>query len=149
MATPVLGAYSASKFALGALTDALRVELQPWGIDVALVEPGPVATPIWEKGRASADARRAALTPDAGALYGDAIAAVERVVDRSAREAIPAEEVAEIVAHALTAPRPKTRYLVGRHTRLRALFAHLPDRLRDRLMTMALGLPKRGAKANH
>jgi NAD(P)-dependent dehydrogenase (short-subunit alcohol dehydrogenase family) len=146
MATPALGAYSASKFALGALTDSLRVEVQPWGIDVALVEPGPVATPIWQKGRASADARRAELTADAGALYGDTIAAIERVVARSEREAVPAEDVARVVAHALTAPRPKTRYLVGRRTRIRALFARLPDRLRDRLMTLALGLPKRDAK---
>jgi NAD(P)-dependent dehydrogenase (short-subunit alcohol dehydrogenase family) len=149
MATPALGAYSASKFALGALTDSLRVELQPWGIDVALVEPGPVATPIWDKGRASADARRAALAHEDEALYGDTIAAVERVVRRSEREAVPAEKVAQIVAHALTATRPKTRYLVGRHTRIRALFARLPDRLRDRLITLALGLPRRNAKAHH
>jgi NAD(P)-dependent dehydrogenase (short-subunit alcohol dehydrogenase family) len=148
MATPTLGAYSASKFALGALTDSLRVEVQPWGIEVALVEPGPVTTPIWEKGRASADARRATVTPEDVALYGDTIAAVERVVARSEREAIPADDVARVVAHALTSTRPKTRYLVGRHTRARALFARLPDRLRDRLMTKALGLPKRNAKTN-
>jgi NAD(P)-dependent dehydrogenase (short-subunit alcohol dehydrogenase family) len=126
MATPVLGAYSASKFALAALTDALRLEVQPWGIEVALIEPGAVATPIWKKGRTSGAALRQGLSPEEEALYADAVAA--------------------IVAHALSAPRPKTRYLIGKRTRVRSIIARLPDRLRDRLLTTALRLPKPGIK---
>ncbi|MFN8511741.1 MAG: SDR family NAD(P)-dependent oxidoreductase [Chloroflexia bacterium] len=61
IASPFLGAYAASKFALEALSDSLRVELLPWGLAVVLVEPGPVATPIWGKGEAMAEEDRAGL----------------------------------------------------------------------------------------
>jgi NAD(P)-dependent dehydrogenase (short-subunit alcohol dehydrogenase family) len=141
MATPVIGAYAASKFAVEALTDALRVEVQPWGIDVALIEPGAVATPIWEKSQAAGLALRQAWTPDAAGLYADALSAVERAALRSARRAISPEAVVRAVAHALTATRPKTRYLVGTAARIQATIALLPDRLRDRLLTRALRLP--------
>jgi NAD(P)-dependent dehydrogenase (short-subunit alcohol dehydrogenase family) len=141
MATPVIGAYAASKFAVEALTDALRVEVQPWGIDVALIEPGAVATPIWEKSQAAGLALRQAWTPDAAGLYADALSAVERAALRSARRAISPEAVVRAVAHALTATRPKTRYLVGTAARMQATIALLPDRLRDRLLTRALRLP--------
>lgn len=146
MATPVVGAYAASKFAVEALTDALRVEVQPWGIDVALIEPGAVATPIWEKSQAAGLALRQAWTPDAEALYTDALSAVERAALRSARHAISPEAVVRAVVHALTAPRPKTRYLVGTAARIQAIVALLPDRLRDRLLTRALRLPPPRAK---
>ena len=99
-----------------------------------------------EKGRTSGTALRQGFSPEAEALYADAIAAVERVAARSARDAIPAESVAHLVAHALTAPRPKTRYLIGKHTRVRSIIARLPDRLRDRLLTTALHLPKPRSK---
>ena len=141
MATPVLGAYAASKFAVEALTDALRIEVQPWGIDVALIEPGAVATPIWEKSRVAGLALRQAWTPDADRLYADALSAVERAALRSAQQAISPDAVVRAVAHALTAPRPKTRYLVGTAARIQAIVALLPDRLRDRLLTRALRLP--------
>ena len=146
MATPVIGAYAASKFAVEALTDALRVEVQPWGIDVALIEPGAVATPIWEKSRVAGLALRQALTPDEERLYADAISAVERAAARSASQAISPDAVVRAVAHALTAPRPKTRYLVGTAARIQAIIARLPDRLRDRLLTRALRLPPPRAK---
>jgi short-subunit dehydrogenase len=146
MATPVIGAYAASKFAVAALTDALRVEVQPWGIDVALIEPGAVATPIWEKSQAAGLALRQAWTPDVAGLYADALSAVERAALRSATQAISPDAVVRAVAHALTAPRPKTRYLVGTAARIQAIIALLPDRLRDRLLTRALGLPRPRAK---
>ena len=146
MATPVIGAYAASKFAVEALTDALRVEVQPWGIDVALIEPGAVATPIWEKSQAAGLVLRQAWTPAAAGLYADALSAVERAALRSATQAISPDAVVRAVAHALTAPRPKTRYLVGMTARIQAIIALLPDRLRDRLLTRALGLPPRRAK---
>jgi NAD(P)-dependent dehydrogenase (short-subunit alcohol dehydrogenase family) len=146
IATPVIGAYAASKFAVEALTDALRIEVQPWGIDVALIEPGAVATPIWEKSQAAGLALRQAWTPDAEGLYADALSAVERAALRSAKQAISPDAVARAVAHALTATRPKTRYLVGTAARIQAIVALLPDRLRDRFLTRALGLPSPRAK---
>jgi len=145
MATPFLAPYGASKFAVEALTDALRLEVQPWNISVAVIEPGAVATPIWEKGRAASEALRQSAPPEAKRLYAGAADAVEQAAARAARRAIPPEAVAQAVAHALTSPRPRTRYLVGPHTRIQSIIARLPDRLRDVLLVRALGLPRRGS----
>ncbi len=142
MATPVLGPYSASKFAMEALTDALRLEVRPWGIAVSLIEPGAVATPIWEKSKAAGEELARAVPREGLALYAGAVTAVQKAAGRAARHAIPAEAVAQAVVHALTARSPKTRYLVGRDARIRALLARfLPDRLLDRLLAKFLRLP--------
>ena len=142
MATPFIGAYCASKFALEALTDSLRQELRPWDIGVSIVEPGSIATPIWEKGRAAGDELEERLPQAARDLYGDAIAAFRRAVDKRADAGIPPDEVAKAVEHALTAKRPKTRYLVGMDARLPAILAKVvPDRTRDGLVARNLGLP--------
>lgn len=136
IAMPFIGPYSASKFALAALTDSLRVELRPWGIEVALIEPGPIATPIWDKSLALADDLAGSLPPQGHDLYGAAMAAARETIARASRSGIPPEAVAQVVVHALTARRPKTRYLVGRGVWLAALFAKfVPDRLRDWLIT--------------
>lgn len=136
VAMPFVGPYAASKFALEALTDSLRVELRPWGIHVSIIEPGPIITPIWQKSLAAADELTQALPPAAHQLYGAAMAkARERLIGAS-QAGIPPEAVAQVVAHALTAKRPKTRYPIGRGVRLAILFARfIPDRLRDWLIT--------------
>jgi NAD(P)-dependent dehydrogenase (short-subunit alcohol dehydrogenase family) len=137
IAMPFIGPYAASKFALEALTDSLRVELRPWGIRVSLIEPGPITTPIWEKSLAMADEMVRRLPPRGHELYGPAVTTARRIIARSTRAGIPPEAVARLVAHALTARRPKTRYLVGRGVRLATLFAQfVPDRLRDWLITL-------------
>ncbi len=142
MATPFIGAYCASKFAMEALTDSLRQELRPWDIGVSIVEPGSIATPIWEKGRAAGDELEERLPQAARDLYGDAIEAFRRAVDKRADAGIPPDEVAKAVEHALTAKRPKTRYLVGMDARLPAVLAKVvPDRTRDGLIARNLGLP--------
>lgn len=141
-AMPVMGPYSASKFALEALTDALRLEVQQWGIQVSIVEPGAIATPIWTKSGAKAEELEATTTEDMKALYAGVIAGVRVRVAEAAARAIPPEAVAQAVEHALTAARPKTRYLVGRDAKVRALMIKLlPDRWSDRLMTRILNLP--------
>ena len=141
-AMPLMGPYSASKFALEALTDALRLEVQQWGIQVSIVEPGAIATPIWEKSGAKADELEATTSGELKDLYAGVVAGVRARVAEAAARAIPAEVVAQVVEHALTADRPKTRYLVGRDAKLRAIMvALLPDRLSDRLMTRILNLP--------
>ena len=141
IAAPFVGAYSASKFAMEALTDTLRVELRPWGLHVALVEPGGIATPIWERSIAAADETLKLLPPQAMEYYGAAIPAVRAAAARTAKTGTPPVEVAKAVEHALSAARPKTRYLVGRGVRFRAaVIARLPDRLRDALI--ARQLPK-------
>lgn len=144
---PFLGPYSVSKFALEAMADALRVELQPWGIHVSLIEPGSIATPIWTKGAVAADMLQAALPPSAVEDYGSAIHAIRKAAGEAARRGISPDVVARAVAHALTARVPKTRYLVGADARFRALMGQLvPDRLRDRLLTKALKLPSSGSR---
>lgn len=141
-AMPVMGPYSASKFALEALTDALRLEVQQWGIHVSIVEPGAIATPIWTKSGAKAEELETATSGELQALYAGVVAGVRRRVAEAAARAIPSDAVAQAVEHALTASCPKTRYLVGRDAKVRALMIKLlPDRLSDRLMTWILKLP--------
>lgn len=144
MATPFVGPYAASKFAMEALTDALRGELRPWGIGVSIVEPGSIATPIWEKSTAEANRMEAQLPPEGHALYGAAIKALRAFADETAKRGIPPAEVAKAVTHALTAKQPKTRYIVGTDARLQAVLAKFaPDRVRDGLIVRQLKLPKR------
>lgn len=143
MASPFIGPYSASKFALEAITDALRFELRPWGIDVAIVEPGSIATAIWEKGRTTADEIEQNMTADARALYGATISAIRNFIEDAEKRAIPPERVADAVQHALTAKRPKTRYLVGTDARLQAALSTVaPDRMIDRVIARQLKIGK-------
>lgn len=133
IATPFLGPYAASKFALEALTDALRLELQPWGIEVISIQPGAIATPIWNKSLARADEMVKGLPAQADTLYGARLARLRQAILERADQGISADEVAKVVSQALLARRPKTRYLVGRDAKLGALLVKLlPDRWRDR-----------------
>jgi NAD(P)-dependent dehydrogenase (short-subunit alcohol dehydrogenase family) len=134
VALPLLGPYAASKHAMEGLTDSLRRELRPSGIEVSIIRPGPIKTEIWERGNAKADELLERM-PAAAEHYGAAIAGARAGAAERLKEAIPPHEVAEVVAHALTSDKPRTRYLVGPRTRLMALMATvLPDRLFDRLM---------------
>ena len=143
LATPFSSAYGASKFALEALTDAMRLELAPWGISVSIVEPGAVATPIWEKGAKAGEAMLAAAPPEARVLYAEAIEAVRKTAEHSAKNAADPMEVARAVEHALAAARPRTRYVVGRRAKIGAAMALLvPDRVRDNMVAKAMRLPK-------
>lgn len=129
---PYTGAYCASKYAVEAVSDALRFELKPWGIQVAVIEPGPIATPIWEKSREIGRSLAKRVPQECGRYYGKHLAKMGDMVNGIESGAIPAERVADLVAHALTARRPKTRYLVGKGARLQtAILPKLPDRLRD------------------
>jgi NAD(P)-dependent dehydrogenase (short-subunit alcohol dehydrogenase family) len=132
-ALPFLGAYAASKHALEAITDSLRVELSPWGIDVSIVEPATIATRIWSTAAVTAEEIRERTPAETLALYRGRVEAFGRAAAAAGRRGESADRVADAVEHALTAPRPKTRYLVGRDAKLRAGFERLPDRLRDRL----------------
>jgi NAD(P)-dependent dehydrogenase (short-subunit alcohol dehydrogenase family) len=139
---PMMGPYSASKHALEALTDALRLELYPWGIEVSIIEPGAIATPIWETSRRVSLEMEAEMPADGKPLYRAAAERIRERVNEAAARAIPADAVVEAVLHALTAKRPKTRYLVGRDAKLRAVMLKwLPDRLQDWILKKALGLP--------
>lgn len=133
-ALPFLGAYATSKFALEALADTLRMELAPEGIHVAIVEPGTIATPIWTKPQPLADT----LPEEAVTRYGARIERFRALAQKRTASAAPADHVAKAIEHALTAPRPRPRRLVGRDAKLRANVERLPDRLRDRVLERAL-----------
>jgi NAD(P)-dependent dehydrogenase (short-subunit alcohol dehydrogenase family) len=140
---PLLGPYSASKFALEALTDALRMELQPWGIHVSIIEPGAIATPIWEKSEKAAGDLEASASEEAKALYGEAVIRIREAIVQATKRAIPPAAVVHAVHHALTASHPHTRYLVGADAKARAwMVKWLPDRVQDRLLTWALKYPQ-------
>ncbi|MEX2282168.1 MAG: SDR family oxidoreductase [Gemmatimonadota bacterium] len=137
-ALPMTGAYAASKFALEALTDALRVELRTWGIQVAIVEPGVIATPIWETSIAASQKLGATMPAKALEYYGRIIeGAMKRVLESAAR-GLPPDRVAEVVEHALFARKPRTRYVVGKDARVRLLLERLPDRGRDALIARTM-----------
>ncbi len=136
MATPFAGAYAASKFALEALSDALRMELRRWHIGVSVIQPGAVQTPIWATSTTRALAIAQAMPPRAKELYGGIFRMMAERAGEPPKRAIPPLRVARTIARALTARRPKTRYLVGNDARLGALLvALLPDRVRDRILT--------------
>jgi NAD(P)-dependent dehydrogenase (short-subunit alcohol dehydrogenase family) len=135
---PFLGPYAASKHALEAVADALRVELAPFGIAVTIVEPGTIRTPIWTKSAERADGMIGRVDAAALALYADRVAAFRRVALRRGATGASADGVAKVVEDALTSSRPPTRALVGRDAKLRAAFERLPDRLRDRVYERVL-----------
>jgi NAD(P)-dependent dehydrogenase (short-subunit alcohol dehydrogenase family) len=136
-ALPFLGPYAASKHALEAFADVLRVELAPWEIAVSIVEPASVRTPIWTKGAEHADALQGDVDAEAAKLYAGRIARF-RAFALERGPGMDPDVVARAVEHALSASRPKARYLVGRDAHLRAWIERLPTRLRDRVLAKAL-----------
>ncbi len=132
IAIPLLGAYSASKFALEALSDALRIEVRSSGIHVVVIEPGFVDTPMQDKGREETARMRAELPEEARAIYDHAIDKLTENVERFSRNAATAEAVAKAILEALTASRPSTRYAVGTDAKLVGPLSRLlPDRAKD------------------
>jgi NAD(P)-dependent dehydrogenase (short-subunit alcohol dehydrogenase family) len=123
-----------SKFALEAFADSLRVEVAPWGIEVAIVEPGTIATAMWTKPQRALHE----FPPEAAELYGERTERFRKLAAARSSKGVPAEAVATAVEHALTSPKPRTRYVVGPDAKKRARVQRLPDRLRDRVLTRFL-----------
>jgi NAD(P)-dependent dehydrogenase (short-subunit alcohol dehydrogenase family) len=137
-ALPFLSPYAASKHALEAVADSLRLELRPFGIHVSIVEPGTIKTQIWSTSAARADGLLASADGQIGELYAERISVFRQIALRRGAAGASTEAVVKVVLDALTAERPQTRYLVGRDARLRAGFERLPDRLRDRIYERVL-----------
>jgi NAD(P)-dependent dehydrogenase (short-subunit alcohol dehydrogenase family) len=131
--------YAASKHAIEAIGDALRVELRSSNVQVALVEPGSVTTPIWDKSRAQGDGL--SVPAELTEQYGHVPAAMNKVLQDTERRGIPPEQVAETIERALTARRMKGRYLIGRDAKAMLLAKRLlPDHVFDRVARRALGV---------
>jgi NAD(P)-dependent dehydrogenase (short-subunit alcohol dehydrogenase family) len=139
MALPFGGPYHAAKFGLEAVADSLRQELRPWGIEVAVIEPGSIDTPIWERAIQSYE-EMAARAPAAQAeLYGKRLANLQQGAMKTAARGIPPEKAAKAIADALTARRPRTRRRVGLDANGQILLRRLlPDRALDRLLAAFL-----------
>src|ERR1051325_2692087 len=133
-ASPFVGPYNASKFALEGLSESLRRELMLFGIDVIIVAPGAVATPIWDKADA-VDVSQYDNTP-----YASALAKVKDFMISNGRKGFPPEKIGQTVCVALTARKPKVRYTVTPDP-LQNLMVHtLPKRMVDRMIAKRLGL---------
>lgn len=133
IAGPILGAYHASKFGLVGLTDTLRAELAPSGIPVILVEPGAIATPIWDRGTQAGDELMGPPGSPGLDRYAAQIDMARRNAARSAKRGLPPARAAAIVVKALTTTNPRPRYLIGPDAHAAAVVAQLPHRLRYRL----------------
>jgi NAD(P)-dependent dehydrogenase (short-subunit alcohol dehydrogenase family) len=141
---PFGGLLCASKYALHSLTDALRLELHPFGIHVALIEPGSIYTPGVEKTLGSVEDTIRRLPPEGAARYGDMLRRFTRRAYERERRGSPPEVVARAIHHALTARRPRVRYPVGEHARMLVTMPRLlPDRLLDRIRFRLFGLSPR------
>jgi NAD(P)-dependent dehydrogenase (short-subunit alcohol dehydrogenase family) len=142
LSMPLIGAYCASKFALEAAADALRMELRPWRIPVVLVEPAQTDTDMWRTADTMVEETEAALAAEHRALYAKHIAGMKKRIPASQKIAVPAKKVSAVVEEALTARRPRARYVVGVVPKLQvALLTNLPTGARDRVLRVVSGQP--------
>ena len=140
MSTQSLAPYNSSKFAIEAIGDSLRQELHPWGIQVAIVEPGAIKTAIWHKANETVERLEREYPEEARSLYAKHIEGAKRAIEFQAKNGVPAQKVANAVEHALFSGRPRTRYLVGRDARMTALMKRLlPDRALDSIIRRVTG----------
>jgi NAD(P)-dependent dehydrogenase (short-subunit alcohol dehydrogenase family) len=138
VAMATYGPYAATKFALEAVSDSLRRELAPLGVQVVVVEPGAVKTEMLGRAIATADDLLSRMTPDQRQRYGALVHAVNSQARHSTTGGLPAEAAAKVIAKAVTARNPRTRYTVGREAALIRLVQFLPDRAVDRMLAAAL-----------
>jgi len=133
VAMPGGSSYAASKFAVQAITDSLRLELAPVGVQVSIVDPGAIESALWDKGRTQKAAILDAAPPHLLELYAPLIELGKQLGDNP-RDILPAACVADDVLLALTARKPKPRYLVGPGPKRAARLARMPVRLREWLI---------------
>jgi NAD(P)-dependent dehydrogenase (short-subunit alcohol dehydrogenase family) len=138
---PMEGAYCSSKAALEAVADALRIELRPWKICVSVVEPGPTDTETWRDVGSMIDDMEDRMSADHRSLYASHAIGLRRNIGRFASVAAPPDAVARAVQRALTARRPRARYLAGgpAHTII-AMNTLLPTRAGDAIGARIAGL---------
>jgi NAD(P)-dependent dehydrogenase (short-subunit alcohol dehydrogenase family) len=139
VAMATYGPYAGTKFALEAVSDSLRREVAPFGVQVVVVEPGAVRTEMLGRAIATANELLSAMTPEQGQRYGGLVRAVNTQAVSSTKSGLPADAAAKVIADAVTARNPRTRYTVGRDATLLTRLARiLPDRMLDYLFAAAL-----------
>ncbi|MGQ0683367.1 SDR family oxidoreductase [Bradyrhizobium sp.] len=132
---PFTSAYCASKHAVEGFSESLRRELMLFGIDVIMIAPGPVKTPIWSKGQEAVDVSRYRNSP-----YLPAVQKAAAFIQQLESKALPPEQIAALVFDALTLPNPKVRYHIAPDRIRYLLAAVLPKRTMDRIIAKRLGL---------
>ena len=138
---PFAAPYAASKAALRATSESLRRELRPWGIWVATVQPGAIATPMWDKGAADAEDIRQRLPEGAVEHYGNVLSNIGATAEKMGASGMPPERVARVVEHALTSRRPRRDYVVGRDAKMQIVLDRvLPTRAFDGLVRRFMGI---------
>jgi NAD(P)-dependent dehydrogenase (short-subunit alcohol dehydrogenase family) len=139
VAMATYGPYAGTKFALEAVSDSLRRELAPHGVQVVVVEPGAVRTEMGDRGAATATGLAEQMTPEHQRRYGGLVQAVVAHSLRFTRAGLPAGKAGAVVAEAATARRPRTRYTIGRDAALLTRLTRvLPDRILDRVTAATL-----------
>jgi NAD(P)-dependent dehydrogenase (short-subunit alcohol dehydrogenase family) len=133
-ASPMMGPYCASKYAMEAISDVMRRELKPWKIRVSLLEPGVIATKIWGKARNRAEQAIKDSPEELMRLYQPLIEKIMKVAVESEDNAQSPDVVVDAVVHALTSPRPKARYRMGPKASAQKMISWLPDTIQDRLI---------------
>ena len=132
---PYLSPYNASKAAIGCVADSLRQEMRQFGVEVSYIEPGAIKTEIWDKGIESAPVLREAIGPEMNQLYGPKLDHLEALATKTGEGGQPPEAVGKAIVHALTAAKPRARYVVGGEAKVTAaLRSCLPKRVFDRLV---------------
>lgn len=146
IAMATYGPYGGAKFALEALSDSLRRELAPLGVEVVVIEPGAVQTKISGRAIATANNVASGMTPEQTERYGALIHAVTAQAAAADKAGVKASVAAKVVAKAITSRNPRTRYGVGSEAAMIGLMRMLPDRVVDRLLAAVLRsyLPKTG-----
>lgn len=135
IASPFLGPYAGSKYALEAISDSLRRELRPHGVKVSIVEPGPIATPIWEKSQTEGLRNADQYSDVVKQTYGASLQKFRVEIEKAVRRAAPVKVVVEAIEHALTSRMPKVRYPVGRGISAAITLSRaLPDTWMDRFL---------------
>jgi NAD(P)-dependent dehydrogenase (short-subunit alcohol dehydrogenase family) len=138
IAMATYGPYAGTKFALEAVSDALRREVAPHGVQVVVIEPGAVRTEMLSRAVAGAHDPLTAMTTEQRRRYGGLVHAVNSQAEASTKSGLPAAAAAAVIARAITARKPRTRYTVGREAALLSIARLLPDRLLDRIFAAAL-----------
>jgi NAD(P)-dependent dehydrogenase (short-subunit alcohol dehydrogenase family) len=138
VAMPFLAPYNASKFAVEGLSESLRRDLLPFGIDVIVIGPGAIATPIWGK------ADQVDVTPYANTPYATPLDRLRTYMLTMGRQGLPPEQIGEAVLQALTAAKPKVRYAVSPQPVQDWMTRNLPKRMVDCIIGGRLGLLPRG-----
>lgn len=144
VAMPGFGPYSAAKFAMEAVNDALRQEMKPFGIDVVIITPGAVSTGMTEKGIATIDRLATLMTSDQHVRHDRLVDAVKEQAEAFARDGVRPERAAAVVSRAVRARKPRTRYTVGPDAAvLTRLVRFIPARLLDLILRRQMGLTTR------